>query len=101
MNVEDVFSSKTRMKVLKILVQIGELNVSEIARRLKVNYLSASKHLKILEDEGVVLHKMFGRICLYRLNEHSPKARAVQNLIDAWEHADTGKPHPSVERGAT
>ena len=101
MNVEEVFSSKTRMKVLKTLVQIGELNVSEIARRLKVNYLSASKHLKTLEDEGVVLHKMFGRIRLYRLNEHSPKARAVQNLIDVWEHADTSKPHPSVESGAT
>ena len=100
MNVENVFSSKIRIKILKILVQMGELNVSEIARRLKVNYVTTSKHLKTLEDEGVVLHKMFGRIRLYRLNEHSPKAKAVQNLIDTWEHANTSKPHDPVERGS-
>ena len=86
MNIEDVFSSKLRMKILKILHNVGELNVSEIARRLNINYMSASKHVKILEDEGILQHKLFGRIRLYRFNEQSPKAKAVQNLIDVWEH---------------
>jgi len=88
MDVEDVFSSKLRIKILKILMQVGELNVSEIARRLSVNYNTTSKHLKVLEDEGILQHKVFGRIRLYRLNEHSPKARALQNLMEAWEHAN-------------
>jgi predicted transcriptional regulator len=86
MNIEDVFSSKLRMKILKILHNVGELNVSEIARRLNINYMSASKHMKILEDEDILQHKLFGRIRLYRFNEQSPKAKAVQNLIDVWEH---------------
>ena len=88
MDVEEFFSSKLRMKILKILVQVGELNVSEIARRLNVNYNTAIKHLNILEDEGIVRHKTFGRIRLYRLNEHSLKAEAVQKLLEAWEHAN-------------
>ena len=88
MNVEDVFSSRLRTKILRILVQVGELNGSEIARRLNVNYVTTSKHLKTLEDEGVLVHKVFGRIRLYRLNEHSPKAKAVQTLIETWEHAN-------------
>ncbi|MCL6578068.1 MAG: winged helix-turn-helix domain-containing protein [Candidatus Bathyarchaeota archaeon] len=88
MGVEDVFSSRLRMKILKILAQVGELNVSEIARRLGVNYNMTSRHLKVLEDEGVIKHKVFGRICLYRFNENSPKAKAVQNLIEVWEHAN-------------
>jgi DNA-binding transcriptional ArsR family regulator len=88
MNVEDIFCSRLRMKILKILRQVGELNVSEIARRLSVNYATTSKHLLVLEDEGIVQHKVFGRIRLYRLDEHSPKTRAVQNLIDAWEHTN-------------
>lgn len=88
MNVEDVFSSRLRMKILRILVQVGELNGSEIARRLNVNYVTTSKHLKALEDEGVLVHKVFGRIRLYRLNERSPKAKAVQTLIETWEHAN-------------
>jgi predicted transcriptional regulator len=85
MNVEEVFSSKPRMKILKVLAQVGEVNVSEIARRIGVNFQSASKHLQVLEDESIIQHKMFGRIRLYRINEHSPKAKAVQNLIETWE----------------
>lgn len=85
MNIEDVFSSKLRMKILKTLFNVGELNASELARRLKINYVSASKHIKILEDEGILQHKVFGRIRLYRYNEQSAKAKAVQNIIEVWE----------------
>jgi DNA-binding transcriptional ArsR family regulator len=85
MDVEDVFSSRLRVKILKILVQVGELNVSGIARRLSVNYNTTSKHLKVLEDEDILQHKIFGRIRLYRLNERSPKANAIRNLIEVWE----------------
>ncbi len=85
MNIEDVFSSRFRMKILKILYDVAELNTSDFARRLKVNYASTSKNLKILENEGILQHKMFGRICLYRYNEQSTKAKAVQTLIQVWE----------------
>jgi len=88
MEVEEVFSSKIRVKILKILTQVGELNISEIARRLGVNYNATNKHLKILEDEGILQHKVFGRIRLYRFNERSPKAKAIQNFMEVWEHAN-------------
>jgi hypothetical protein len=41
--------------------------------------------MKVLEEETIVRHKLFGRIRLYRFNDQSPKAKAVQNLIDVWE----------------
>lgn len=85
MDVEDVFSSRARMKILKTLTEVGELNGSEIARRLGLNYETTSKHLKVLEEESLIKHKVFGRIRLYRLNEHSAKATAVQSLIEVWE----------------
>jgi predicted transcriptional regulator len=88
MNVEDVFSSRLRMKIVKILARMGELNVSDIARRLGVNYETTNKHLRVLEDEGILQHKEFGRIRLYRINERSLKARAVQNLLAVWEQAE-------------
>jgi len=88
MDVEDVFSSSLRIKIIKSLMRLGELNVSEIARRLRVNYETANRHLKILEDEGILQPKRFGRIRLYRLNEHSSKAKAVQQLIETWESED-------------
>lgn len=73
------------MKTLKIIAQVGELNVSEIARRLGVNYATTNKHLIALENEGIIQHKKFGRIRLYRINQNSPKAKAVENLLDAWD----------------
>ncbi len=88
MDLEDMFSSRLRMKILKLLDRMHELNVSEIAHRLGVNYTVAMKHLRVLEEEGVLQHKMFGRIRLYRLNDSSPKTKAIQRLIEAWEHAN-------------
>jgi predicted transcriptional regulator len=71
-----------------MLWQLSEVNVSEIARRLGVNHKATITHLKFLEDEGILQHKMFGRIRLYRFNERSPKTVAIQNFFDAWERAN-------------
>jgi DNA-binding transcriptional ArsR family regulator len=86
MNIEDVFSSRLRMKILKTLIQLGEVNASEIARRLRINYEITVKHLRTLENEGIVVDKTFGRVRLYRLRESSAKTKAVQALFEAWEH---------------
>jgi predicted transcriptional regulator len=85
MDIEDFFSSRLRMKILKILSEVGELNISGIARRLGVNYGTTNKHLNVLENEGIVQHKRFGRMRIYRLNQHSPKTKAIQNLLEIWE----------------
>jgi DNA-binding transcriptional ArsR family regulator len=85
MKIEEVFSSRPRMKILKLIEQLGELNVSDVARRIGVNFATTSRHLKILEEEGVLQQRTYGRIRMYRFNQASPKAKAVQNLIEAWE----------------
>jgi DNA-binding transcriptional ArsR family regulator len=96
MDIEDVFSSRLRVRILKILAQVGELNVSEIARRLSVNYRTTNVHLRSLEGEGLLQHKEFGRIRLYRLNEHSPKIKALQVLIEVWERENKQQTQENV-----
>jgi predicted transcriptional regulator len=85
MDIEQVFSSKPRMKILKLIARLGTLNVSDIARRIGLNYSTTNEHLKLLEAEDVLRQTVYGRIRMYRFNEASPKAKAVQNLIEAWE----------------
>lgn len=85
MSLEEVFSSKGRMKILRILVEIGELNISEIARRARLNYATTNQHLRVLEDSGVVRHKNFGRIRIFRFNEESPRARMIKELVEGWD----------------
>jgi len=84
MSVEEVFSSRGRVKILKILVEIGELNISEIARRAGLNYVTTNRHLQVLEDSGLVKHKNFGRIRIFRFNEESRRARMIKELVDGW-----------------
>ena len=85
MEFEEVFSSKPRMKILKIISRLGSLNVSDIARRIHLNYSTTNQHLILLENEKILQQRVYGRIRMYRFMENSPKAVAVQNLIDIWE----------------
>jgi predicted transcriptional regulator len=88
MDAEDVLCSRVRLKIVKVLIQLGELNVSEITRRLGINYHTAMTHLEVLETEKILQHKRFGRIRLYRLNERSPKAQAIEALLNVWKEAE-------------
>ena len=84
MPIEDVLSSRGRVKILRILAEIGELNISEIARRAGLNYATTQSHLQILESFGLVGHKKFGRIRIFHFNRSDPRAEAIRNIIDQW-----------------
>lgn len=84
MLIEDVFSSRGRVRVLRVLVEIGGLNISEIARRAGLNYATTNRHLQVLEEAGLVGHKKFGRIRIFRLDAENPRARMVKALIESW-----------------
>lgn len=73
------------MKILKLIERLGELNVSDVARRIGVNFTTTSRHLRILEEEGILQERTYGRIRMYRFNQNSLRAKAVQALIEAWE----------------
>jgi len=85
LSIEDVFSSKGRVKILSILADIGELNISEIARRAGLNYATTNQHLQTLEKHKLVRHKTFGRIRIFRYNEENPRAKMIRQLIELWE----------------
>ena len=88
MELEEVFSSKPRMKILRLLGRLGTLNVSDIAKRIGLNYSATNEHLKLLESEGVLVQRTYGRIRMYRFSESSAKAKVVQKLIETWEQSN-------------
>lgn len=87
--IEDIFSSKGRVRILKILSEAEELNISEIARRAELNYTTTNQHLNILKGAELIQEKKFGRIRIFRFKYEHPRAQAIKNLIDFWE---TNKP---------
>lgn len=83
--IEDLFSSRGRIKVLKELALSTELNISELCRRIGLNHTTTKSHLIVLIESGLVEEKAFGRIKIYRFCAEDLRARALKNLIDLWE----------------
>jgi DNA-binding transcriptional ArsR family regulator len=85
MSVEDIFSSKGRVKVLKSLAERGEMNISDITRKTNLNHTTTSAHLRRLCDLGIVEEKKFGRIRIFRFKKEDPRAWAVQTLFESFK----------------
>jgi DNA-binding transcriptional ArsR family regulator len=83
MDLEDVFCSKTRMKILKLLFKLRQLNISDIAHRLGTNYATTLRHLVLLEKEGVVTERLSGKTRFFRFT-NTLKARAIMKLLEEW-----------------
>jgi len=81
---EDVLSSKGRIKIIKVLAKEIELNISEIARQSQLNHSTACKHLDFFEKAGIVQKKVFGRIKIYRFKLENVKVRGMKALFDLW-----------------
>jgi predicted transcriptional regulator len=52
MNLEDAPCSKTRIKILKVLMRLGQFTTSQIAKKVGGNYDFVREHLEILERAG-------------------------------------------------
>lgn len=81
-DLEDILCSKTTIKILKTLMRLGQLNVSDIGKHVGANFAATHVRLRLLESEGIVQQRISGRTRYYRFNESSPKTRALQHLIE-------------------
>jgi DNA-binding transcriptional ArsR family regulator len=62
---EEILGSKGRIRVLEVLTESGELNISEISRRTGLNYTSVERHLTKLEKLGLLKEKRYGKIRIF------------------------------------
>ena len=85
LQLEDILCSRRKLKILKMLMKLGQLNVSQIAFRLKHNYVVTYKDLKTLESVDIIEQRVSGRTRYYRLKQFSAKSKAVQEFLEIWE----------------
>jgi DNA-binding transcriptional ArsR family regulator len=71
------------MKSIKLLFQLGQLNTSDLAHRLRTNYKTVRHHLDLLEKEALVIQRISGRTRFFRLS-NTLKAQAVVKLLEEW-----------------
>ena len=88
LEVERLFSSYGRTKVLTVILESGELNISEITRRSGLSHTSAARHLEFLTKSGIITEKRFNRIRIFRVNRASPFVGAMTRFFADWKSAD-------------
>ena len=82
--IEEILSCRGKVRILRILAEEGELNVSEITRRSRLNHTLTLKYLDNLKTEQLLDEKRFGRIRIFKYRWDSPKAKALSHLFDVY-----------------
>ena len=80
---EDLFSSRGRVRVLQIMSERRELNISAIARYTRLNYVTVLKHLNALKGLGIVEERRFGKIRIFRLKNESKMAQLLAYFLNS------------------
>jgi DNA-binding transcriptional ArsR family regulator len=99
MSVEMIFSSKTRIRILRELVRVREINLTRLSKMLGVNYKVISYHIDALKSLGIVDEKRFGRIRIVRLREEDPRVALIDRLFKELDLARGGDEEPTVHTG--
>jgi DNA-binding transcriptional ArsR family regulator len=87
LEVERLFSSYGRSKIISILIEYGELNITEIIKKSGLSHTTVSNHLSFLVKAGIVNEKRFNRIRIFRLDYSSPLVSVLQNFFSEWKEA--------------
>jgi predicted transcriptional regulator len=85
LEVERLFSSYGRTKVLTVMMESGELNISEITRRSGLSHTAAARHLEFLAKSGLITEKRFNRIRIFKVDHASPFVAALSRFLSEWD----------------
>ncbi|MCG2869269.1 MAG: winged helix-turn-helix domain-containing protein [Vulcanisaeta sp.] len=83
--IENVFSSRVRIRIIRALIKYREVNITKLSRDLGINYRVIEHHIEALKRLGVAEERKFGRIRIIRLVEENPKVAAIEKLFRELE----------------
>jgi DNA-binding transcriptional ArsR family regulator len=66
-----VLGDATRLSILRLLRERGELNVGEICQALESSQANISKHLRTLSIAGIVARRREGTAAYYKISDPS------------------------------
>jgi predicted transcriptional regulator len=78
-------SSYGRTKVLTVMLETGELNISEITRRTGLSHSATARHLEFLSKSGILTEKRFNRIRIFRVDQSNPLAGVLLRFYSDWK----------------
>ncbi len=94
MTVEEVLGAPLRIRIILALWKTGEINATELAKRLETNYSQLVTHLKFLSRYGIVEERRIGRARLVRLRNMSLVEALAKALEEINEKLETRPASP-------
>ncbi|MDP3956272.1 MAG: metalloregulator ArsR/SmtB family transcription factor [bacterium] len=80
----DVFSllgDKNRFLIIKLLIEQGEMCVTDLANVLDISVSAVSQHLRILEMSRMVVGERMGQMMCYKPKIDDPIIKRIINLM--------------------
>jgi len=72
-----VLGDPNRLRIIDALREAGELNVGEIVERLDMSQANVSKHLRLLQQAGILERRPQGTAAFYSVSDPT-----ISNLCD-------------------
>jgi DNA-binding transcriptional ArsR family regulator len=84
-------SDETRLTLLVRLIEHSPCSISHLTERSKISRQAITKHLRVLENAGLVRGEMSGRECLFELKPKPlEEIRDYLNVVSKqWDEALT------------
>ena len=80
----DVFSllgDKNRFLIIRLLIEQGEMCVSDLANVLDISVSAVSQHLRILEMSRMVVGERMGQMMCYKPKIDDQRIKKIINLM--------------------
>ena len=81
MSLEEILGSPGRVRILRVLAEYNEINITRLVRETGMHYRLVNHHIEVLKRHGVVVEKRFGRARIIILNRDNPIVEKILALF--------------------
>ncbi len=81
LDLEDICSSRGRLKVLKVVLDEGEINITRLVKETGLHYNIVRRHVARLAELGLVRTVKLERMHIVIANLDDPRVVALRDLL--------------------
>lgn len=80
-----MLASSCRQKIIKELSKVKGIHIMGLVRRINSTYNETNRNFKILQKEGIVTDRHFGRMRVIKLNRENPRTGILLQVLETLE----------------
>ncbi|NPA24060.1 MAG: winged helix-turn-helix transcriptional regulator [Crenarchaeota archaeon] len=81
LTLEDLLASKTRLRILRVLFEHCEINITKLTKMTELNHKVVQYHLDVLKEYGIIEEKHIGRIKIVKIRDKDPRVAKLRELF--------------------